>query len=206
MYWPYCNLISFHYVFFVVALWYAMWYLLVFSILTYHFHPYQIHLYQSGGWRLKTFSTGYCFLCILDNSRKTNGQAFAPRLYNSCPCARPAHVGESWPLAILPWGTDEIQERKYFRERSNIKALVSVLNAKQVLVPCWIWSHVTRPTTIYLIHWAMRSYQSPEKTVYDSSCLAIFGVQDCRWISRPDTIYQNSWLQTFRQYMLSHST
>ena len=48
------------------------------------------------------------FYSISNNQSKDDGQAFvrqnALRLYNCynhCPCARPAHVAESWPLARI---------------------------------------------------------------------------------------------------------
>ena len=61
-------------------------------------------------------------------------------------------------------------------------------------------------------HWVMNSYWSPEKhgtwLVTSLNLEAILCLQDCHslvaqsWISRPNTIYQNTWPQTLIWYML----
>ena len=64
----------------------------------------------------------------------------------------------------------------------------------------------------HLNHYAIGSYQSPEK---NCTWLIVFRHQQpstglsiflSSWISRPDTKYKNSWTQTFGRYILSHST
>ena len=66
-----------------------------------------VHLSKLSGEDWKTLTVGPCS-SILENSRISIFVILAPRLYNSynhshhrVPCARPAHVAESWPRARL---------------------------------------------------------------------------------------------------------
>ena len=119
---------------------------------------FRFGLVQPGVWALEKslmrlfFSFFLCFREIRKKLSHWPGGQLAPRLYNSsgynlCPCAGPAHVGEGQgPSSSSPkqWKSDgrvkaynsvcarspfdEIQERKNYREHSNIiSAHVSTL-------------------------------------------------------------------------------
>ena len=74
-------------------------------------------------------------------------------------------------------GTDEIQDKNYWRECSNIKCVCQCtdgLSATQmakeqqkVSASCWIRTHIFIFTATGLTHWAASSCPSTEKTVYD---------------------------------------
>ena len=128
--------------------------------------------------------------------KENDGQAFSDTIgptlrrlynrYNHCPCARPAHVAESWP-ACGRWPYS-----KCFK-------------IVEVGCSCWELKSYHRDS-----HWrirkekGIRSYQSAKE--YDRSCFATLypyltcriSFSDCSGCrSRPDKIYPNSWRQTF---------
>ena len=113
----------------------------------------------------------------------------------------------------------EFKRKKKQRECSSIKAPVSVC----WLAVCYIkWLRGSRvfqhpegfkPMSPYSLLLALitKQWGLPKNTVYDLSHLATlnqfshagFLFLDCSsLISRPDTIYQNSWQQPFYQYIL----
>ena len=133
--------------------------------------------------------------------------------YNLCPCARHAHVGECWPGPEFKFSktlqlcqreifTDEIQEKKNYRECSNIKsARVSALTGSapgkwprrgrafqhssgiepriegiESMSPDSLPLASTTKPLCHIKCW--------KKTVYDLSyfatCNRIFCIQDCR--------------------------
>ena len=92
--------------------------------------------------------------------------------------------------------TDEIQEKKNYRERSNINrtcqctdwlsATQNVWGAARDSAPSWNQSRVTQLTKTSLNHWAIDLYRFDEKhgtwLVLSQSCnlKMLFCVQDCR--------------------------
>ena len=117
--------------------------------------------------------------------------------------------------------TDEIQERKNYRECSNIKsARVSALTGS---MPCRGFQHPSgiEPMSPNYIRLALatKPFVHIKYSRKKGICLIIFrhlqliiwrtglSYSDfSSWISRSDTKYENSWTQTFDRYILSHST
>ena len=175
----------------------------------------------------------------------------APRLYNRCnhahvpgqhmwqspgpgpasKCSKRVEVGCSYSELIScqrEIATDEIQARKNYRERSNIRsARVSALTgsvprkmaaAKQKdSAPNGNRTHVSRLYTTSLNHSAIGSYQWMKKNgIWIVILLELFrtaflgaelSISDSSgWISKLGIQYQNSWTQTYDRYILSHLT
>ena len=131
--------------------------------------------------------------------------------------------------------TDKIQGKKthrdsnyYIREWSHIKVLVSVHWLAQCHTKwprgCRGFQHPAlglqewNPSSLThcYLPWPLSHglNQSAEENSSDFSNLATWNLfwcaallfSDCSgWISRPDTLYQNSWTQTIDQYIVSHS-
>ena len=124
--------------------------------------------------------------------------------------------------------TDEIQEKKNYRERSNIKsARVSALTGSvprkmaaaraEGSAPCRTRTCVSGLSTTSLNHSAIGSYRSLEKNciwiviLLELFHTAFLGAEllitdSSGWISRLGKQYQNSWTQTYDWYILSYST
>ena len=126
---------------------------------------------------------------------------------------------------------DKIREKKNYREciyittrtawQCTVTGSVPRKMAKgrqRILACCENRTNVERLTKTCLHHSDIGSYQCTVKNsiwlVMSRKLEQIFCVQECRsriaqcssWISRPDTIYQNSWQQTLYRYMLSYWT
>ena len=151
-----------------------------------------------GGEVWKPFSVGYRFFSIFDKG-KTMAKPFQALCYNShnhCPCARPAHMAESWPQArlkvlqnsgswmlILRLRVKTLSARdcywrnsRNYRERSNIKARVSGISETPCDSLC-LCSPVQPVLTVTdrvpqeLGHWvSSQKLQLPSGIVFGSDC------------------------------------